>query len=209
MIFWMQKFIWCGTLALGLQFLYIGIRVRFDRSFVWFGLSLLLFAMVLLGDAWGLRDPLVGTKYARWTLVAHEGALALFPAIIWFCFHITGQFLKRALRVFLVFDLGAALFLLVVEIRGEAFHTFGYGFVFLPWLIFGLTLGALPLWMKIRISGGRERKGFLFLAAGCCAVAVPSLLGISLVLFVLLALAPGDPFGELAANTNIPPELHA
>src|SRR5713101_3969824 len=40
-------------------------------------------------------------------------------------------------------------------------------------------------------------------------IALPSLLGISLVLFVLLALAPGDPFGELAANTNIPPEVRA
>ena len=40
-------------------------------------------------------------------------------------------------------------------------------------------------------------------------IAVPSLLGISLVLFVLLALAPGDPFGELASNPNIPPEVRA
>ena len=38
-------------------------------------------------------------------------------------------------------------------------------------------------------------------------IAVPSLLGISLILFVLLALAPGDPFGELANNANIPPEV--
>jgi len=38
-------------------------------------------------------------------------------------------------------------------------------------------------------------------------IAVPSLLGISLILFVLLALAPGDPFGELATNPNIPPEV--
>src|ERR1700686_1662289 len=38
-------------------------------------------------------------------------------------------------------------------------------------------------------------------------IALPSLLGISLVLFVLLALAPGDPFGELATNSNIPPEV--
>src|SRR5437870_5652951 len=38
-------------------------------------------------------------------------------------------------------------------------------------------------------------------------IALPSLLGISLILFVLLALAPGDPFGELATNSNIPPEI--
>src|SRR6266849_8848383 len=40
-------------------------------------------------------------------------------------------------------------------------------------------------------------------------ISLPSLLGISLVLFVLLALAPGDPFGELASNPNIPPEVRA
>jgi len=38
-------------------------------------------------------------------------------------------------------------------------------------------------------------------------IALPSLLGISVLLFVLLALAPGDPFSELATNTNIPPEV--
>ena len=40
-------------------------------------------------------------------------------------------------------------------------------------------------------------------------IAVPSLLGISIVLFVVLALAPGDPFGELANNPNVPPEVAA
>jgi peptide/nickel transport system permease protein len=40
-------------------------------------------------------------------------------------------------------------------------------------------------------------------------VAIPSLLGISLILFTVLALAPGDPFEELATNPNIPPEVRA
>jgi len=40
-------------------------------------------------------------------------------------------------------------------------------------------------------------------------IAVPSLLGISLVLFIVLALAPGDPFAELATNPNVPPEVAA
>jgi peptide/nickel transport system permease protein len=38
-------------------------------------------------------------------------------------------------------------------------------------------------------------------------IAVPSLLGISVVLFTVLALAPGDPFEELATNPNVPPEV--
>ena len=40
-------------------------------------------------------------------------------------------------------------------------------------------------------------------------IAIPSLLGISVVLFVVLALAPGDPFGELATNPNVPAEVGA
>ena len=40
-------------------------------------------------------------------------------------------------------------------------------------------------------------------------IAVPSLLGISIVLFTVLALAPGDPFGELASNPAVPPEVRA
>ena len=40
-------------------------------------------------------------------------------------------------------------------------------------------------------------------------IAVPSLLGISIVLFTILALAPGDPFGELASNPDGPPEVRA
>jgi len=38
-------------------------------------------------------------------------------------------------------------------------------------------------------------------------IAIPSLLGISVVLFTVLALAPGDPFGELATNPAVPPEV--
>ncbi|MBY0362141.1 MAG: ABC transporter permease [Phreatobacter sp.] len=38
-------------------------------------------------------------------------------------------------------------------------------------------------------------------------IALPSLLGISVVLFTVLALAPGDPFEEMATNPNIPPEV--
>ncbi|WP_298240368.1 ABC transporter permease [uncultured Bradyrhizobium sp.] len=40
-------------------------------------------------------------------------------------------------------------------------------------------------------------------------IALPSLLGISAVLFFVLALAPGDPFSELATNPNVPPEVQA
>ena len=38
-------------------------------------------------------------------------------------------------------------------------------------------------------------------------IALPSILGISVILFGVLALAPGDPFEELATNASVPPEV--
>jgi peptide/nickel transport system permease protein len=40
-------------------------------------------------------------------------------------------------------------------------------------------------------------------------IAIPSLSGVSTVLFAVPALAPGDPFGEPATNPNVPPEVRA
>ena len=40
-------------------------------------------------------------------------------------------------------------------------------------------------------------------------ISIPVLAGISAVLFTILALAPGDPFEELATNPNVPPEVRA
>jgi peptide/nickel transport system permease protein len=40
-------------------------------------------------------------------------------------------------------------------------------------------------------------------------IMIPVIFGISVVLFSVLALAPGDPFEELATNPNVPPEVRA
>ena len=40
-------------------------------------------------------------------------------------------------------------------------------------------------------------------------LAIPSLVGISVVLFTVLALAPGDPFSELVSNPNVPASVQA
>src|SRR5438309_2352087 len=40
-------------------------------------------------------------------------------------------------------------------------------------------------------------------------IILPAVLGISVVLFTVLALAPGDPFAEMALNPNVPPEVQA
>ena len=39
------------------------------------------------------------------------------------------------------------------------------------------------------------------------AIAIPTLIAISLIIFTILALAPGDPLGEFASNPAITPEV--
>ena len=40
-------------------------------------------------------------------------------------------------------------------------------------------------------------------------IVIPGVIGISIILFTVLALAPGDPFEELATNPAVPPEVRA
>ena len=42
-----------------------------------------------------------------------------------------------------------------------------------------------------------------------CLLAIPTLLVISFVLFAILALAPGDPLSQFAANPAVPPAPRA
>src|SRR5579872_1819975 len=56
------------------------------------------------------------------------------------------------------------------------------------------------------LLGGRVNRHYL---ARRLLIAIPSLFGISIVLFTVLALAPGDPFSEMASNPAIPPEIAA
>jgi peptide/nickel transport system permease protein len=40
-------------------------------------------------------------------------------------------------------------------------------------------------------------------------IAIPTMIGITMVLFAVISAAPGDPFGEIALNPNVPPETRA
>lgn len=58
-----------------------------------------------------------------------------------------------------------------------------------------------------RIGGARPDPTVAQYLLRRLLIAIPSLLGISVILFTVLALAPGDPFEELATNPAIPPEV--
>nr|WP_256437580.1 ABC transporter permease [Roseococcus sp. SDR] len=60
---------------------------------------------------------------------------------------------------------------------------------------------------RCRTGGARPDRPVAQYLLRRLLIAIPSLLGISVILFTVLALAPGDPFEELATNPAIPPEV--
>lgn len=56
-----QMALWCGMAALAVQFLYIGSRLRMDRTYLQFGLFLGLAAAVFALPLWGAPSSLGGT----------------------------------------------------------------------------------------------------------------------------------------------------
>src|SRR4051812_15583411 len=96
MIFWEDKLLLGGTLALGLQFLYVGVRVRFDRSYAWFGVFLLSSLPIL---AWGLPGTghFGGAAFpGDQSLPILAVAMAAAPSMVLFVFHVTGVYHRGA-----------------------------------------------------------------------------------------------------------------
>jgi signal transduction histidine kinase len=109
---WVDKFIWSGLVALGIQFLYMGYRLRSERVFAYFGASLLLLAMVFIGQV----NPIpyiasLGGKVA-WAYFSILMILVFLPAYLHFVFEVTEILKPRSFRVFCIVDAGLAGFLI-------------------------------------------------------------------------------------------------
>lgn len=169
-MFWGEKVIWGGTLALGLQFFYVGSRVRFDRSYAWFGISLLLSLPVLAWGIPGSRHPLEALAPGSGSLAAQAAALAMMPALILFFFHVTGVFLRAGFAAFLACAAATACFLSAAALRPApswlAVDPLRYAFALAPCAFLCLALIGRSLADRIRSTEGRERRRYLALSAG-------------------------------------------
>jgi hypothetical protein len=74
------KALWCGLLALSLQYLYVGWRLRSERGYADFGLLLLLACGVFWPVA-GIPAPGSGFRAEGWMRISHWAALASLPIL--------------------------------------------------------------------------------------------------------------------------------
>ncbi len=100
----LDTFIWGGLLALGIQFLYIGYRVRFDRTYGFFGASALLLASAFLGEGWPLRYINTNGTLSSWTYFSFLMASLYLPLLLSFIFEATQSKPPKAFRVFCAAD---------------------------------------------------------------------------------------------------------
>ena len=77
-------------------------------------------------------------------------------------------------------------------------------------LALGGALAAIGAVLMLRYGPASGLRHLIApLGGGLLTLATLGLLGVPATLFTVLALAPGDPFGELATNPNVPPEVQA
>ena len=165
---------WSGIVALGLQFLWVGARVRFDPGYAFFGYSLLLLGVLLSGSAWGMSRP-----YAldlAWLPLAHLFALPFFATAARFFHLITDTAESRAevwlrlwcaaLAPLFLFDACTGKGWLVSGSMEAPRFTLAYALLFTPCLAFFLGLTWRTLFLRFRAAQGAERRRLSLFAGG-------------------------------------------
>ena len=71
-------------LAVAIQFLYIGGRLRSDRSYAAFGLTLAFACLTFLPAVWFLSSTGTTSGHAAWLLFGRLAGLALLPLLVYF-----------------------------------------------------------------------------------------------------------------------------
>lgn len=197
---------WSGILALGLQFLWVGARVRFDPGYAFFGYSLLLLGGMLSGSAWGasrmdaLDSAWLPFLNSAWLPFTHLLALPFFATAARF-FHLVTDvaapraevWLRRwcaALAPLFLFDVVTGKGWLVSGSMEAPRSTLAYAVLFTPCLAFFLGLTWRTLSLRFRTVQGAERRRLSLFAGGWAAFTAAALADEARMLRLLPGYAP-------------------
>lgn len=170
------QFICALLIAVGSLFILIDLRAHFDRSFRFFGLSLILLCAMTAIDLWvtpGMTNP---ERLLYWQCLYHVLACLFMPFSLWYLLILTDSPYQKYLpaAVFLSFAL-AILFLSgrMLDANKHSYSgTFLYNLLFVPFVLAYAVLSNLAIALKLRKAGKSERRililhlvGFLVLCA--------------------------------------------
>jgi signal transduction histidine kinase len=149
--------------AAGFLFILIELFVKFDRTFLFLGIALIIFGFIPTVDIWIVPREHSPAEILFWKRIQHILALMLFPVILWYL----KNFLKSDIKYFHYIVLSLAVVSSPVFFSNAALSLNGDGtLVFGPWYYFffmpfvAMTGGA-TVWLifeKLKEAKDNERR---------------------------------------------------
>ncbi|MDB5104176.1 MAG: sensory signal transduction histidine kinase with domain [Fibrobacteres bacterium] len=175
--------------AVGLLFILLDIRTRFDRSFRFFGVSLILLCAMTAIDIWLIPNAATLSGTLFWQRAYHGIACIFIPFSLWYlCILTNSPILRLIPTLIMVSSLMAAAFLggLMIIARGGQVHTtLGYNLVFLPYVVFYVVTAHYVILKRINKCAAPEKRILRFHLAGFAVLIVGGLLDIGILMGVV------------------------
>jgi len=180
------QFICALLFAVGLLFILIDLRTHFDRSFRFFGISLVLLCAMTGIDLWIIPNTESIARQIFWQRVFHGLACIFIPFSIWYIALLTHSAVLKAMRfIILMSSILAAAFqtdLFIQEVDGSFRGTIGYNAIFLPFVAGYIFTALFLILRRINVCAAPERRILAFHLAGFAFLILGGLLDIGIMM---------------------------
>ncbi len=148
--------------AVGLLFILLDLRTHFDRSFRFFGVSLILLCAMTAIDIWQIPYAATLAQNVFWQRAYHGIACIFIPFSLWYLCILTNSPLLRTIPFLItVSSLLAAAFqssLMIVAEGGKVVTTLGYYLAFLPYVVFYIFTAHYVILKRINKCAAPEKR---------------------------------------------------
>ncbi|MDQ2999761.1 MAG: HAMP domain-containing histidine kinase [Fibrobacterota bacterium] len=172
--------------AVGLLFILLELRTRFDRSFRFFGVSLILLCVMTAIDFWLIPNATNLTQLIFWQRAYHGIACIFIPFSLWYlCILTNSPILKIIPSIIMASCMMAASFLgglMILGRDGQMHMTLGYYLAFLPYVASYVITAHYVILKRINKCAAPEKRILRFHLAGFVVLVAGVLLDIGIML---------------------------
>ena len=175
--------------AVGLLFILLEFRTGFDRSFRFFGVSLILLCGMTSIDIWILPNTTSVYKNVFWESIYHSLACIFIPFSLWYlCILTESPFLKKVPLLILTSSIFTICFLgkLMIAIKGgKEYTTWAYEFIFLPYILGYVIFANYLILNRLQYCSKPEKKILQIHLAGFAVLIFGGLLDLGVMLNII------------------------
>jgi signal transduction histidine kinase len=162
------------------------LRTRFDRSFRFFGVSLILLCAMTAIDIWIIPNASSLPKLIFWQRTYHSIACIFIPFSLWYlCILTSSRYIKIVPFLITISSVMAAAFqggLMIVARDGRVETNLGYNIVFLPFVVFYVFSANYVILQRINKCAAPEKRILRFHLAGFAILILGGLLDIGIMM---------------------------